>query len=222
MQIISDALLLIVFFSLIAAIIYGIRWFRNRKNKESKEYKKNKRFTIVSLIVLFSAVWFVGSVEDYIDQHSQQTTQTEKKITTNNSQTEYLENKEDFIRVFTSLGIKTEDLSKAEGNEWRDAIRNEGENFNASTSVKKIEDNHRSEIIKVKELSDQLHQLDQKIQQNDYPSKADKETIHEAYLNLKHFATHATDLGGSFETYVQEHNDLDRKMGDSAEALKDL
>lgn len=136
MQIISDALLLIVFFSLITAIIYGIRWFRNRKNKESKEYKKNKRFTIISLIVLFSAVWFVGSVEDYIDQHSQQTTQTEKNITTNNSQTEYLENKEDFIRVFTSLGIKTEDLSKAEGNEWRDAIRNEGENFNASTSVK--------------------------------------------------------------------------------------
>lgn len=146
MQSISDALLLIVFFSLIAAIIYGIRWFRNRKNKESKEYKKNKRFTIISLIVLFSAVWFVGSVEDYIDQHSQQTTQTEKNITTNNSQTEYLENKEDFIRVFTSLGIKTEDLSKAEGNEWRDAIRNEGENFSASTSVKKIEDNHRSEI----------------------------------------------------------------------------
>ncbi|MDW5473168.1 hypothetical protein [Limosilactobacillus reuteri] len=138
MQIISDALLLIVFFSLITAIIYGIRWFRNRKNKESKEYKKNKRFTIISLIVLFSAVWFVGSVEDYIDQHSQQTTQTEKNITTNNSQTEYLENKEDFIRVFTSLGIKTEDLSKAEGNEWRDAIRNEGENFNASTSVKKL------------------------------------------------------------------------------------
>ena len=133
MQIISDALLLIVFFSLITAIIYGIRWFRNRK-----EYKKNKRFTIISLIVLFSAVWFVGSVEDYIDQHSQQTTQTEKNITTNNSQTEYLENKEDFIRVFTSLGIKTEDLSKAEGNEWRDAIRNEGENFNASTSVKKL------------------------------------------------------------------------------------
>lgn len=138
MQIISDSLLLIVFFSLITAIIYGIRWFRNRKNKESKEYKKNKRFTIISLIVLFSAVWFVGSVEDYIDQHSQQTTQTEKNITTNNSQTEYLENKEDFIRVFTSLGIKTEDLSKAEGNEWRDAIRNEGENFNASTSVKKL------------------------------------------------------------------------------------
>ena len=138
MQIISDALLLIVFFSLITAIIYGIRWFRNRKNKESKEYKKNKRFTIISLIVLFSAVWFVGSVEDYIDQHSQQTTQTEKNITTNNSQTEYLENKEDFIRVFTSLWIKTEDLSKAEGNEWRDAIRNEGENFNASTSVKKL------------------------------------------------------------------------------------
>ena len=138
MQIISDALLLIFFFSLITAIIYGIRWFRNRKNKESKEYKKNKRFTIISLIVLFSAVWFVGSVEDYIDQHSQQTTQTEKNITTNNSQTEYLENKEDFIRVFTSLGIKTEDLSKAEGNEWRDAIRNEGENFNASTSVKKL------------------------------------------------------------------------------------
>ena len=77
-------------------------------------------------------------MEDYIDQHSQQTTQTEKNITTNNSQTEYLENKEDFIRVFTSLGIKTEDLSKAEGNEWRDAIRNEGENFNASTSVKKL------------------------------------------------------------------------------------
>lgn len=117
-----------------------------------------------------------------------------KNITTNNSQTEYLENKEDFIRVFTSLGIKTEDLSKAEGNEWRDAIRNEGENFNASTSVKKIEDNRRSEIIKVKELSDQLHQLNQKIQQNNYPSKADKETIHETYLNLKHFATHATDL----------------------------
>ena len=138
MQIISDALLLIVFFSLITAIIYGIRWFRNRKNKESKEYKKNKRFTIISLIVLFSAVWFVGSVEDYIDQHSQPPTQTDKNITTNNSQTEYLENKEDFIRVFTSLGIKTEDLSKAEGNEWRDAIRNEGENFNASTSVKKL------------------------------------------------------------------------------------
>ena len=78
MQIISDALLLIVFFSLITAIIYGIRWFRNRKNKEIKDYKKNKRFTIISLIVLFSAVWFVGSVEDYIDQHSQQTTQTEK------------------------------------------------------------------------------------------------------------------------------------------------
>ena len=31
MQIISDALLLIVFFSLITAIIYGIRWFRNRR-----------------------------------------------------------------------------------------------------------------------------------------------------------------------------------------------
>ena len=138
MQIISDALLLIVFFSLITAIIYGIRWFRNRKNKESKEYKKNKRFTIISLIVLFSAVWFVGSVEDYIDQHSQQTTQTEKNITTNNSQTEYLENKEDFIRFFTSLGIKTEDLYKAEVNEWRHAFRNEGENFNASTSVKKL------------------------------------------------------------------------------------
>ncbi len=161
-------------------------------------------------------------MEDYIDQHSQQTTQTGKTVTTNNGQTEYLENKEEFIRTFTSLGIKTEDLSKAEGNEWRNAIRNEGENFSASASVKKIEDNHRSEIIKVKELSDQLHQLDQKIQQNNYPSKADKETIHEAYLNLKHFATHATDLGGSFETYVQEHNDSDRKMGDSAEALKDL
>lgn len=222
MQIISDALILLSLFALITTIVYGIRWFKNRKNKKNNEYKKNKRYAIISLVILFSALWFADSLEDYIDQHSQQSVQTEKTTKKSSGQSEYLENKEDFIRTFTSLGIKTEDLSKTEGNEWRNAIRDEGENFSAPTSVKKIEAKHKDEITEVKELTEQLHQLDQKIQQSAYPSRNDKETIHEAYLSLKHFSVHATDLGGSFETYVQEHNDLDRKMGDSAEALKDL
>lgn len=64
-----------------------------------------------------------------------------------------------------------------------------------------------------------MHDADQKIQKNTAAPKGEKEKIHSAYLRLKHFTNHATDISGS---YNDEHNEIDQEVADKAEELQDL
>ena len=47
---------LIILIALISIIVFGILWFRVRKDKDNEKYAKNKKFTLISLAVLVIAI----------------------------------------------------------------------------------------------------------------------------------------------------------------------
>lgn len=71
-------------------------------------------------------------------------------------------------------------------------------------------------------MLDNLHNLDRSIQNNDSVNDSDKEKIHNAYLDMKHFTDHTTSISGSYNDFVDEHNELDKKGSDQLEELRDL
>lgn len=130
--------------------------------------------------------------------------------------------KERFISLYSSLGAAVEDLSSKEGDEWNDAIENSDDDFDVDATIESIEDKHSEDIKNIALTTESLHKTDQKIQKNSYASESDKETIHDAYLDMKHFSDHATNIHGSYDDFIDEHNDLDQKVADHAEELQDM
>lgn len=136
--------------------------------------------------------------------------------------THYKGDKEQFIEKYQDLGATVESLSSKEGDEWGDAIDNSGDDFDVDSTIESIQDKHSDDIDTINDGISELHELDQKIQNNHSVNESDKKTIHKSYLDLKHFADHATNISGSFNDFSDEHNSLDRKTSDHVEELEDL
>lgn len=217
MEILVTLFDLVFLVAFIVAIVYGIRWFTGRKDKENESLKKNKKYFWISLIVMIISLLIAGMAQGSIDEtQEQQATEQQEKNKSN-----YKDDKEDFIDQYGTLGSKVEDLSKQEGKEWSDAIDN-SDDFDVESAVDTIQSNHTDEIDEIDSKVSDLHDLDQKIQKNDSVKKSDKETIHKSYLDLKHFANHATNISGSYNDFTDEHNELDQKTADHMEELQDL
>ena len=213
METLSGFLSLIFLIALIVAIVYGIKWWKNRKD-EAKSKKLKKR-TLVAVAVM--VVGFIGFniVEGQIEE--QQEAQIQKKEKSN-----YKDDKDQFIVKYKILGATIENLSSKEGDEWGDAIDNSDGDFDVDSTIEGIQDKHEDDIDKVDDGISALHDLDQKIQKNNSVSDSDKKTIHQSYLDLKHFADHATSISGSYNDFTDEHNSLDQKTSDHVEELEDL
>ena len=205
MQSLAYVLLLVLILSAIIAIVLGIFWFKERKNKEGKKYKRNRLGTLIALAVMVISLFSAGGAQSEATHEEEAAIARQEKLDKQN----YKDNKEDFTSLYYDLGVAVEQLSSKESDEWESAIDN-------------ISDNHSDDIDDVEAKIEKLHSLDQKIQKNEYASDEDKETIHNAYLDLKHFANHATSISGSYNDFTDEHNELDRKTTDRVEELQDL
>ena len=219
METIATLLELVFLISFIVAIVYGIKWFKNRKDKENELFKKNKKRFWISIAVVMISFILGGMAQSSADdtQEQEATAQQEKKDKSN-----YKDDKEEFANKYFALGHKAETLSSKEGEEWNDAIENSDEDFDVDSAIDNIESNHANEIDDVDSKLSDLHDLDQKIQKNDSVDDSDKEKFHNAYLDVKHFANHATNISGSYNDFMDEHNELDRKVADHIEELQDL
>ena len=215
MQSIASILSLGFLIALIVAIVFGVKWYKSRKDKSGDNYKKNKKRTIVTLVVM--AVCLIGGsmAQNEADEEEQAAIEAQDKKN-------YKGEKEKFIAMYSTLGPAVEQLSEKEGDEWGDAIDNSGYDFDVNSTIDNIEKKNSEDIDNVETVLDKLHTTDQKIQDNSYASGKDKKTIHDAYLSLKHFADHATAIGGSYDDFTDEHNQMDRKTADKLEELQDL
>ena len=218
MQSLAYVLLLVLILSAIIAIVLGIFWFKERKNKEGKKYKRNRLGTLIALAVMVISLFSAGGAQSEATHEEEAAIARQEKLDKQN----YKDNKEDFTSLYYDLGVAVEQLSSKESDEWESAIDNSGEDFDVDSTIDNISDNHSDDIDDVEAKIEKLHSLDQKIQKNEYASDEDKETIHNAYLDLKHFANHATSISGSYNDFSDEHNELDRKTTDRVEELQDL
>ncbi|MDY2688846.1 hypothetical protein DKZ29_06775 [Limosilactobacillus reuteri] len=219
METLATLLELVFLVSFIVAIVYGIKWFKNRNDKENDLFKKNKKRFWISIAVVVISFILGGMAQSSADdaQEQEATAQQEKKDKSN-----YKDDKEEFANEYFALGHKVETLSSKEGEEWNDAIENSDEDFDVDSAIDTIQNNHTDEIDDIDSKLSDLHDLDQKIQKNDSVDDSDKEKFHNAYLDVKHFANHATNISGSYNDFMDEHNDLDRKVADHVEELQDL
>lgn len=213
METLSGLFSLIFLIALIVAIVYGIKWWKSRKHEDKSKKLKKKTLIAVAVIVIS----FIGfsTVNGQIE--SQNEAQAQKKEKSN-----YKDDKEQFIAKYKILGATIEELSSKEGDEWGDAIDNSDGDFDVDSTINGIQDKHEDDIDTVDDGISTLHDLDQKIQKNDSVNESDKKTIHQSYLDLKHFADHATSISGSYNDFTDEHNSLDRKTSDHVEELEDL
>ena len=213
MERLSGFLSLIFLIALVVAIVYGIKWWKSRKHEDKSKKLKKKTLIAVAVIVIS----FIGfsTVNGQIEQ--QQEAQVQKK-----EKTHYKGDKEQFIEKYQDLGATVESLSSKEGDEWGDAIDNSGDDFDVDSTIESIQDKHSDDIDTINDGISELHELDQKIQNNHSVNESDKKTIHKSYLDLKHFADHATNISGSYNDFSDEHNSLDQKTSDHVEELEDL
>lgn len=134
MEILVTLFDLVFLVAFIVAIVYGVRWFKGRKDKENESLKKNKKYFWISLIVMIISLLIAGMAQGSIDEaQEQQATEQQEKNKSN-----YKDDKEDFIDQYGTLGSKVEDLSKQEGKEWSDAIDN-SDDFDVESAVETIQ-----------------------------------------------------------------------------------
>lgn len=215
METLESFLMLVVLVALIVTIVYGVKWFKNRNDKENVLVKKHKKWFWISVIVMIVAFISAGIVEGNIEE-------AEEEAQTAKEESQYKKDKEEFTQKYVNLAYLTEDLSEKEGNAWNDAIENSDDDFDVSTTIDDITNNNADRISGIEKRIDNLHDIDQKIQDNDSVDASDKDKIHDAYLDVKHFADHATNIAGSYNDFIDEHNELDRKVSDRIEEIRDL
>lgn len=91
-----------------------------------------------------------------------------------------------------------------------------------NATLDKIVEDNTDDIDTVTSGLEKLHGLDKKIQKNSTADDSDKEKIHNSYLDMKHFADHATNPSGSYNDFTDKHNELDQKVSDNVEELDDM
>ena len=205
MEILSTIFALIFFASIVSLLIFGIKWFRGRKDKESVKYKRNKLYTWISVGVLVVSFVGMGYVEGVIEERE---IAQEKK--------EYKSDKSEFYLTYFLL-------SQDEGDEWESAIDNSnGDDFDIDATINSIEKKHDKDIKDVQSDLDGLRKLNKRIQDNGQVSSKDKKVYQTAYENLRDFANHAIEPSGSYNDFIDEHNKYDTDISNSYNDLKDL
>lgn len=222
MQSIASILFVGFLIALIVAIVFGVKWYKSRKDKSGDNYKKNKKRTIVTLVVM--AVCLIGGsmAQNAADEEEQAAIEAQQAAIEAQDKKDYGEEKKKFTEAYGDMCADVEELSSDEADEWEDTIDNSGEDFDVDSTIDSIEDNHSDDIDNVEVGLDALHSEDKKIQNNSYASKKDKETIHNAYLSMKHFSDHATSMYGSYNDFLDAHNKMDQDVSDKLEELQDL
>ena len=210
MQSLASILALGFIIALIIAIVFGVKWFKLREDKDSKKFKQNKKRTIIMLVILIVCLFGSGMAQNTADE---QEAEAQKQV-------QYA--KDDFIHQYKYIAAATEQLSNQEGKEWEEAIDNSDEDFDVDATIDNIEEKHSDDIDSLDTIIGNMHDADQKIQKNTAAPKGEKEKIHSAYLSLKHFTNHATDISGSYNDFTDEHNEMDQEVADKAEELQDL
>lgn len=215
MESIASILSLGFLIALIIAIVFGVRWFKARKDKSRDNYKKDKKRTIITLVVMVVCLVGGSLAQNEADDEAAAAQYAKDKKN-------YKEEKELFVSQYASVGAAAEDLSNKEGSEWGDAIDNSGDDFDVDATIDGIEKKHSDDIDSLETLVEHMHEKDQKIQKNTAAPKSEKKTIHSAYLSLKHYANHATYISGSYDDFTDEAGKLDQETADKAEELQDL
>lgn len=212
METLSTIFALIFLASIVALLIFGIKWFRGRKDKGSVKYKRNKLYTWISVGVLVVSFIGMGYAEGVIEERE---IAQERK--------EYKSDKSEFYLTYFLLWGKTEDLSQDEGDEWESAIDNSnGDDFDIDATINSIEKKHDKDINDVQSDLDGLRKLNKRIQDNGQVSSKDKKVYQTAYENLRDFANHAIEPSGSYNDFIDEHNKYDTDVSNSYNDLKDL
>lgn len=219
MQSIASILSLGFLIALIVAIVFGVKWYKSRKDKSGENYKKNKKRTIITLVVMIVCLIGGSMAQNAADEE-----EAEAKAAAQYAKDKknYKDEKQNFISQYAYVGAAAEDLANKESDEWGDAIDNSGDDFDVDSAIDNIEKKHSDDIDSLEKLINHMHEKDQEIQKNTAAPKSEKETIHSAYLSLKHFANHATYISGSYDDFNDEASKLDRETADKAEELQDL
>lgn len=215
MEAFSGILALAFYVGLVVLIVFGIKWYKRRKDKEAPEYKQyKKKFWIVFAVCagLFVCSSIVSNIATAQEEARQE--QEDKK--------NYKKDKEEFIENYRITAGVAESLSNDEMKDWENAIENSDDDFDVDSTIDNIEDKNSSLIKALENKIEDAHNLDQKIQDNSYASDSDKETVHKAYMDLKHFVRNATNISGSYNDFSDEQNELDKKVADRLEELKDM
>lgn len=198
---------------------FGVKWFKLREDKDSKKFKQNKKRTIITLVILIVCLFGSGMAQNTADE---QEAEAQKQVQYAKDKKNYKDDKDDFIHQYKYIAAATEQLSNQEGKEWEEAIDNSDEDFDVDATIDNIEEKHSDDIDSLDTIIGNMHDADQKIQKNTAAPKGEKEKIHSAYLSLKHFTNHATDISGSYNDFTDEHNEMDQEVADKAEELQDL
>ncbi len=219
MQSLASILALGFIIALIIAIVFGVKWFKLREDKDSKKFKQNKKRTINTLVILIVCLFGSGRAQNTADE---QEAEAQKQVQYAKDKKNYKDDKDDFIHQYKYIAAATEQLSNQEGKEWEEAIDNSDEDFDVDATIDNIEEKHSDDIDSLDTIIGNMHDADQKIQKNTAAPKGEKEKIHSAYLSLKHFTNHVTDISGSYNDFTDEHNEMDQEVADKAEELQDL
>lgn len=219
MQSIASILSLGFLIALIVAIVFGVKWYKSRKDKSGENYKKNKKRMIITLVVMIVCLIGGSLAQNAADE---QEAEAEAAAQYAKDKKTYKEDKKLFIGQYGLVGAAAEDLSNKESSEWGDAIDNSGDDFDVDATIDEIEEKHSDDIDSLETLVEHMHEKDQKIQKNTAAPKSEKKTIHSAYLSLKHFVNHATYISGSYDDFTDEAGKLDQETADKTEELQDL
>lgn len=199
--IILAIILLIVFIGFLITFLIGL----------IGKYKTTKKVGFIGLIISGgSALVFglCGFGADAIYTHNQEQEQAEQEK-------HFDEYSKKFKKLYIEMGPETESISKYIADKWEDEIDKSSDNdedFDVDSTIEKATENKAYEIYKLnsenKELKKQYDLLT--------GFAPDKQTLQEyksAYNDLEDFVNHVTSPSGNYESYVDEHNSLDTKVG---------
>lgn len=125
MQSIASILSLGFLISLIVAIVFGVKWYKSRKDKAGANYKKNKKRTIVTLVVMVVCLIGGNMAQSAADEQEAAAQYAKDKKN-------YKDEKRNFISQYAYVGAAAEDLSNKESDEWGDAIDNSGDDLTST------------------------------------------------------------------------------------------
>ena len=102
METLAGLLELAFLVSFIVAIVYGVKWFKQRKDKESDQFKKSKKKFIITCVVVVCTFIFGGMAQNSADEAEEQaeTAQQQKKNKSN-----YKDDKEEFATYGITLNF---------------------------------------------------------------------------------------------------------------------
>lgn len=167
--------------------------------------------------VLFALMAFCAGMVDTHNQAQEQARQEEKQ---KEQEKKFKEASKRFNSLYYEVGTNSEDVAKAIADKWKDGINeaDDADDFDVDSVIDDATTDEADDIEKIQSYNDDLKKQYSLIEKYS-PNKETLKKYESAYNDLQDFVDLATSPSGSYNSYLDDYNELDHK---TAKHMKEL